>query len=149
MNEDAREPWFKIVAAFVKNGYRRPPTCVVCDGEAELHVCKPCGVLAYCSLECQKVDWRRGHKAACPLIARCIFHLAMKKALEGDAVSSFFVSLGYKFGRHVARDEGEDFRWTKRAAEAGHAQAQFNLGVCYEKGTGVRADPVETARWYK
>jgi TPR repeat protein len=27
--------------------------------------------------------------------------------------------------------------------------AQYNLGVCYDKGEGVSKDPVEAAKWYR
>ena len=37
----------------------------------------------------------------------------------------------------------------RRAAEHGHAKAQFNLGVCYDKGQGVPQDYAEAARWYR
>jgi hypothetical protein len=35
------------------------------------------------------------------------------------------------------------------AAEAGDADAQFNLGVCYEMGSGVSVDKAEAFKWYK
>jgi len=31
-------------------------------------------------------------------------------------------------------------KWYKKAAEQGHASAQYNLAVCYENGTGVEKD---------
>jgi TPR repeat protein len=30
-----------------------------------------------------------------------------------------------------------------------HAEAQYNLGVCYAHGEGVANDPVEAAKWYR
>ena len=33
-------------------------------------------------------------------------------------------------------------------AEQGHAAAQFNVGVLYEKGLGVSQDYAQAARWY-
>jgi hypothetical protein len=38
-------------------------------------------------------------------------------------------------------------RYTK-AAELGDAEAQFNLGVCYDFGEGVQKDPQKAAEWY-
>jgi len=32
---------------------------------AKLQTCAACGIVPYCSKACQKVDWKRGHKAAC------------------------------------------------------------------------------------
>jgi TPR repeat protein len=36
-----------------------------------------------------------------------------------------------------------------RAAEQGHAEAQFNLGVLYGAGQGVPQDLTEAAKWYR
>ena len=35
-----------------------------------------------------------------------------------------------------------------RAAEAGDAGAQYNLGICYTNGTGVAADARAAVKWY-
>lgn len=37
----------------------------------------------------------------------------------------------------------------KIAARNGNAQAQLNLGECYEKGTGVSKDYAEAVKWYR
>ena len=42
----------------------------------------------------------------------------------------------------------EDFDAVKKAAEQGHAAAQFNLGVMYDNGDGVPEDDAEAVRWY-
>jgi hypothetical protein len=34
-------------------------------------------------------------------------------------------------------------------AEAGDAEAQFNLGVMYRNGNGVSQDDAEAVRWYR
>lgn len=34
-------------------------------------------------------------------------------------------------------------------AEAGSAEARFNLGLMYSLGKGVEADPAEAAKWYR
>ena len=36
-----------------------------------------------------------------------------------------------------------------RAADGGHATAQHNLGLMYEKGRGVEQDDTEAARWFR
>ena len=38
---------------------------------------------------------------------------------------------------------------TRARAEAGVAEAQFNLGNMYENGQGVPQDDAETVRWYR
>ncbi|MBJ1839458.1 sel1 repeat family protein, partial [Neisseria meningitidis] len=40
-----------------------------------------------------------------------------------------------------------DFRATLQAAERGDTQAQFNLGMMYAEGRGVRQDYAEAVRW--
>jgi TPR repeat protein len=37
----------------------------------------------------------------------------------------------------VAQDYIEAVRWFRKAAEQGHMEAQYNLGLLYENGTGV------------
>ena len=34
------------------------------------------------------------------------------------------------------------------AAESGHSKAQYNLGMCYESGKGIKQDMVSAVRWY-
>ena len=33
--------------------------------DCHLKVCSRCGLVSYCTKECQKMDWKRGHKAIC------------------------------------------------------------------------------------
>ena len=40
-------------------------------------------------------------------------------------------------------------RWFRLAADQGHADAQFELGVKYETGEGVPQDDAEAVRWYR
>jgi len=51
----------------------------------------------------------------------------------------------------TAYDQGQfdtAFRLWLALAEQGHAAAQFNVAVMYEKGSGIAQDPAEAARWY-
>ena len=41
------------------------------------------------------------------------------------------------------------FKETKAKAETGEAQAQADLGHCYEKGDGVTKDVVEAVKWFR
>ncbi len=47
------------------------------------------------------------------------------------------------------RDYQTAFREWKAAAEAGHAEAQFDLGILYAQGLGVQRDLSEAAKWYR
>ncbi|MGA9450137.1 MAG: tetratricopeptide repeat protein, partial [Verrucomicrobiia bacterium] len=42
-----------------------------------------------------------------------------------------------------------EFEATKAKAETGDAQAQYNLGVCYDRGRGVARDHAEAVKWYQ
>ena len=39
--------------------------------------------------------------------------------------------------------------WYRKAAEAGIAEAQYNLAVMYGTGEGVAKDPAQAMEWYK
>ena len=57
----------------------------------------------------------------------------------------------YQLG--LSCDEKEDYeqavKYFKRAAELGHASAQFNLGCCYDEGEGVTQNYYEAVKWYR
>ena len=55
----------------------------------------------------------------------------------------------YANGRGVPQDYTEAVKWSRLAADQGHAHAQFNLGVAYKKGEGVAQDYVEAVKWYR
>ncbi|KAH8064421.1 hypothetical protein JL722_1291 [Aureococcus anophagefferens] len=43
-------------------------TCTIC-GADKAKACQGCGTTAYCSTECQRIDWRdRGHRKVCKKI---------------------------------------------------------------------------------
>ena len=44
---------------------------------------------------------------------------------------------------------GQDLTETRRLAEQGDADAQYNLGVRYANGEGVLKDEAEAVRWYR
>lgn len=43
-----------------------PKMCARCHkGGPELKKCQRCSAVVYCSQECQRADWKAGHKLAC------------------------------------------------------------------------------------
>jgi uncharacterized protein len=40
----------------------------------------------------------------------------------------------YATGEGVPKDDAEAVKWFRKAAEQGHAKAQFNLGAMYDNG---------------
>jgi hypothetical protein len=57
--------------------------------------------------------------------------------------------LCFNNGQGVAKDPVEAAKWYHKAAEQGHASAQYNLGWCFMYGQGVAKDPVEAVKWYR
>jgi hypothetical protein len=49
----------------------------------------------------------------------------------------------------VSRDDGEAFRWFKRASELGDRDASLPLADAYYRGKGTRQNKTEAALWYK
>jgi len=47
----------------------------------------------------------------------------------------------------VERDTKEAVAWYRKAAEQEQADAQYSLGMCYEKGEGVEQDNKEAKTW--
>ena len=50
----------------------------------------------------------------------------------------------YNQGNHV-----QALRIWRPIAESGHALAQYNLGIAYSRGTGVKKDMVSASNWWK
>jgi TPR repeat protein len=46
-------------------------------------------------------------------------------------------------------DPAEAARWYRKAAEQGLAEAQFNLGLRYYKGEGVRKSRTMALKWFR
>lgn len=65
----------------------------------------------------------------------------MRKCLLMCAMLAVCLSPYYTFGAGA-----EDYR---KAAEQGDAKAQYNLGVCYNRGLGVKEDINEACKWFR
>ncbi len=69
----------------------------------------------------------------------------MKKLLKKMMVA--LLALG--IGQAAWADNVPDFKKTLQAAEQGFAAAQYNLGVMYDNGQGVRQDDAQAVQWYR
>jgi TPR repeat protein len=59
---------------------------------------------------------------------------------------------GTKLSTYIEKIKGQafiSFKWYKRAAEKGYAEAQYMLGLMYDNGEGVPQNYSETFKWYK
>jgi uncharacterized protein len=73
-----------------------------------------------------------------------------KIAEKGDSTAQFFMGVRFDRGEGGAqKDDKQAVVWYRKAAERGHADAQFNLGsMCYA-GHGTPKDLKEAANWYR
>jgi uncharacterized protein len=55
----------------------------------------------------------------------------------------------YDNGHGVIEDMAEAVKYYRRAADAGHAGALFNLGLCYANGHGVAEDKAAAVDYYR
>jgi TPR repeat protein len=68
-------------------------------------------------------------------------------AKKGNPTAQFYLSLLYRSGMGVERDEDEAFDWCKKSAGEGVLDAQFQLGIMYLQGEGVEEDDVLALEW--
>ncbi len=55
----------------------------------------------------------------------------------------------YYGGNGVPQNYGEAAGWYRKAAEFGHAEAQYSLGWMHDKGQGVPQDDAQAVVWYR
>jgi TPR repeat protein/nucleoid-associated protein YgaU len=67
---------------------------------------------------------------------------------SGDVEAMALLGNAYANGDGVEQSDVEAFRYYKRAAELGHASAQFSVGVMSETGQGTRLDQASAFRAY-
>ncbi len=71
-------------------------------------------------------------------------------AHEGDARAQARLGTYYEDGGRIfKRDFDRAFFWYRKAAEGGHAEAQFHLGRMHRAGLGVERDEAMAAFWYR
>ena len=77
------------------------------------------------------------------------FQLYQPKANQGDADAQFNLALLYKHGLEVPQDLKQAVYWYTKAAEQGHANAQYKLGRLYMYGYGeeVQEGSKQAAYW--
>lgn len=69
-------------------------------------------------------------------------------AKENDAEAINELGYSYFVGEGVKQDFQKAFEYYLRAANLGHAVAQYNLGLVYAEGKGVPVDGEKAARYY-
>ena len=98
-------------------------------GVPTMSLCGGCFAVSYCDAKCQKAD-RAAHRE------RCNEYKAQREAQIAAPPKLTFDASGF------------DAAALRRAADAGDADAMFDLANCYSVGTGgVGVDLVEAFRW--
>ena len=66
------------------------------------------------------------------------------------AIAQICIAYGTSIDSRVRGTEREQaFAWCRHAANAGHVDAQYHLGMFYKSGIGTPEDRAEALRWYK
>ena len=78
-----------------------------------------------------------------------IFSGLLPLAEQGYPLAECQVGYFYAQGLGVKRDLDKALLWTRRAAEHGDRDGQFNLGCFYEEGTALARDMEQAALWYQ
>ena len=65
------------------------------------------------------------------------------------AWAEYLLAMTYRDGDKVEPDVAEAFKWYRRAASSGLAEAQVDLGVMYYNGDGVAQDDAKALRWFR
>ena len=64
-----------------------------------------------------------------------------------NPTAQYYLSILYRLGLGVERDEREAFLWCSQAAGAGVLDAQYHLGIMYLQGEGVVEDDLKAMDW--
>lgn len=73
-----------------------------------------------------------------------------RAAEQGFPDAELALSSWYLSGSHgvLQANDVEAYQWARKAADRGHAKAEFQVGNFFEIGIGVLADVNEAMRWY-
>ena len=80
----------------------------------------------------------------CDKLYRFEIFIVPPKKMEYEKIYVIFAVLVLMIS--VFADSAADYC---KAAEQGHSQAQYNLGLCYANGCGVAKNPSEAVKWYR
>jgi len=121
-------------------------------------VCTRCRAMGWCSTEHQRAHWKAGHKAVCaPAETRLVPVLSWEQRVMAAATAAAPASLAATAKLapipdwYIVSDGAPPtaiLKAWRKAAEGGHARAQFYLGSCYDLGKGVAQDTKLAVEWY-
>ena len=76
-----------------------------------------------------------------------ILNNQLRKILGIQDSSATDFELAGRFSKEGNKTEA--VKWYRNAAEQGHADAQYKLGVCYNTGDGIAQNKTEAVKWYR
>ena len=77
------------------------------------------------------------------------FEIKEIQAHLGDPQAEYDISLAYRNGTGVQKNDLKALEWMKKAAIQGLLEAEFQLGYCYYYGIGTKTDPQEAVQWFQ
>ena len=94
-------------------------------------------------------EWRKNQIDNNLRERNCIKDLLELEQAEHDAEIQNIIGLCYSKSLCGAKeDKKKAFEWYKKSAEQGYAVAQYNLGLCYEKGECCEKNEKKAFEWY-
>jgi len=96
---------------------------------------------------CGSALWFLGHKRANEQELAAQAKALRVLAEQGDAQAQYRLGFMYRHGQGVPQDNGEAFRWYRKAADQGNAAAEYGVGYMYSQGLSVPQDYTEADRW--
>jgi TPR repeat protein len=151
----ARADWPRL--AFEPKPGAPPHSCGVC-GKPEALMCKACRTAYFCSVDCQTVAWRGGHKAECRERAAMNTELLRRKAVDEDvsgvarARSLYELACSHLEGIGCAADKAAYIRTLREAVAAGSHDASALMATYFRDGNselGVARNSAEYVRLLK
>lgn len=112
--------------------------CPNCKVEVESKFCPECGAKIEVMTELEVEDTG-------------VDNIAEDNMVDGNnkAEACCHTAEDYYYGRNGnTQDYEEAVKWYRKAAEQGHAYAQYSLGWCYEHGEGVEESMDDAFNWY-
>jgi uncharacterized protein len=71
-------------------------------------------------------------------------------AEEGLVEAQFMLGWAYEHGSaNTPKNLQEAAKWYRKAADQGHAEAQYRYAYLLDKGSGVKKNPAEAAKWFR
>ncbi len=101
----------------------------------------------YAPASCRPKNESRPYGLTCEQLSSSGLNLGLPE--QSSKVQEMGFYYRFKFDHGAPRDGAEAVKWYRKEAERGCADAQTNLGVCYEFRHDVPQDIVEAANWYR